>query len=72
MPVKFNFQFIVLFQIIKNAVIPTKAKPHGGIYALSICVAGRKCEDPSTPLRSAQDDNIGGNCKINTKLTLIF
>ena len=27
-----------------------------GIYAVFLCCAAIRCEDPSTPLRSAQDD----------------
>ena len=45
---------------------PKAAFSESLIYALDICVASRKCEDPSTPLRSAQDDNAGG--KRNAKL----
>ena len=35
-----------------NRVIPTKAKPRGGIYAFYHCLADIRCEDPSTRLRS--------------------
>ena len=37
-------------------VIPTKAQPRGGIFALKVCKAESKCEDSSTPLRSARND----------------
>ena len=37
-------------------VIPTKAKPRGGIFALTTCTAANRCVDPSTSFHSARDD----------------
>ena len=37
-------------------VIPAKAQPRGGIFALKVGKAESKCEDSSTPLRSARND----------------
>jgi hypothetical protein len=51
--VNFKFQFVVLFQIISNAVIPTKAKPRGGIFAVSFYTIRRRS------LGFARDDKAG-------------
>ena len=55
--------------MINKAVIPTKAKPRGGIFARNYCIAIGKCVDPSTSLRFARDDK--GCLKRTDKLKFI-
>jgi len=45
-------------KITDNAVIPSEAMPSRGILALCFVPMEIRCEDPSTALRFARDDNV--------------